>query len=280
MAEDVILARALRAADKAAQRKPAAPDAIVLYRSRRICLLLPEMATVVRMAPVDEPSIAAADRELAVSRHLVERGAPVVGPAEAMPSKPFIVEGMVATLWPHVAHTQADYEDRDAVARAAYALRSVQDALIDYSGALPSYSERIEECAGLLRDRRPLTQLSAEDRAFLLRAYDRLRQSLAAFTIPATPIHGDAHMGNVFITPAGPLWTDFETACLGPREWDAAGVPHLPAFEPLDSGLYAALSDMRSLCVAVWCSALAHDPEKRAAAQYQLAQLKSRSSLQ
>jgi hypothetical protein len=33
---------------------------------------------------------------------------------------------------------------------------------------------------------------------------------------------------------------------------------------------------MRSLCVAVWCSALAEDPEKRAAAQYQLKRLKQR----
>jgi hypothetical protein len=144
----------------------------------------------------------------------------------------------------------------------------------------PFLSERIEECAGLLHDRRALPELSDDDRAFLLRAYDRLGHSLAAFTIPAMPVHGDAHMGNVFITPTGPLWTDFETACFGPREWDAAGVPHLPAFEPLDSGLYAALSDMCSLCVAVWCSALAHDPEKRAAAQYQLKQLKGHSSLQ
>jgi hypothetical protein len=39
---DDILGRALRAADKVARREPGAPAAIVLYRSRRICLLLPE----------------------------------------------------------------------------------------------------------------------------------------------------------------------------------------------------------------------------------------------
>jgi hypothetical protein len=70
------------------------------------------------------------------------------------------------------------------------------------------------------------------------------------------------------------LWTDFETACLGPREWDAAAAAHLPAFQPLDAQLYAVLSDMRSLCVVVWRSALAGDPEKRAAAEYQMAPLR------
>ena len=260
LAKDEILARALRAANRVAHRGAGAPEAVVLYRSRRICLLLPELATVARMVPADEANVATEARELAVSRYLAERGAPVVGPAATMPAAPFIEEGMVVTLWPHIAHAEAHYDSPQDVADAAYALRRVHDALADYPGALPSYAERIEECAALLRKPGALPALADDDRTFLMRAYERLSHSLAAFAIRSLPIHGDAHLGNVFVTPGGPLWTDFETVCLGPREWDAAGVPHLPAFQPLDAQLYAVLSGMRSLCVVVWCSVLAGDP--------------------
>jgi aminoglycoside phosphotransferase (APT) family kinase protein len=278
MSADEVLTRALRAADRTARRGPSAPEAIVLYRSRRICLLLPEIATVVRLAPADEASLEAAARELDVSRYLAERCAPVVGPAKDAPEKPVVAEGFVATLWPHVDHTEAGYDDRREVARAAHALRRVHEAFADYPGALPAYSDRIEECGRLLRRADALPALAEEDRAFLLRAYDGLSRSLADFSTAALPIHGDAHMGNVFFTPKGPLWTDFETACLGPREWDAAAALHPPAFQPFDAKLYDILCDMRSLCVVVWCSALAGDPEKRDAARNQLAQLRRRLS--
>ncbi|WP_158814964.1 aminoglycoside phosphotransferase family protein [Methylocapsa sp. S129] len=278
MVEDEVLTRALRAANRVARRGAGAPEAVVLYRSRRICVLLPELATVARIALADDESLAASARELAVSRYLAARGAPAVGPSQAMPSTPFVEEGMAVTLWPHVAHATADYDDPEEVARAAFALRRVHDAFVDYPGKLPSYVERIEECAAPLRRGDGLPAMADEDRMFLLCAYEQLSRSLAGFVVRSSPIHGDAHMGNVFLTSAGPLWTDFETACVGPREWDATGVPHLPAFEPVDAPLYALLSDLRSLCVVVWCSALAADPDKRGAAEYHLARLKERGA--
>jgi thiamine kinase-like enzyme len=191
-----------------------------------------------------------------------------------MPSKPFIEDGLAVTLWPHVVHVKADYDDGEALSAAAQALRRVHDALADYPGELPVYSEKIEECAALLRDPAALPALAADDRMFLTRAYERLRGSLATLPVRLSRIHGDAHMGNVFITPGGPLWTDFEAASLGPREWDASGMPYLPAFQPLDSQVYSVMSGLRSLCVAVWCSVHAADPEKRAAAEYHLSRLR------
>ena len=72
----------------------------------------------------------------------------------------------------------------------------------------------------------------------------------------------------MLITAEGPRWTDFETACRGPREWDIGFLPGInPApFAPIDRDLLDALADLRSLCVAVWCFALYDVPEKREAA--------------
>jgi hypothetical protein len=273
--DDEVLARAMRATAKAASRAGVETgDPVVLYRSRRICVLLPGSAIVARIVPANDANLVAENRELSVSRYLFAKGAPVVGPSKIMPSEPYSEEGMLVSLWPHIVHGEADYHDADEVARAAHALQGIHDAFDDYPGVLPSYLDRIEECAKLLRDPAGLPILNADDRAFLRRTHDRLSNALATFDILPRPIHGDAHMGNVFITPSGPLWMDFEAASRGPREWDAAGAPYLPAFHSLNPEVYAIMSELRSVCVAVWCSALAADPDKAAAAQYQLTHLR------
>jgi hypothetical protein len=268
-------ARASRAASKAARLLGVSNvSPVVLRRSRHLSLLLPDLSSVARVSWATAENVAAATRALLVTRHLIERGAPIVAPSEMMPSEPFIEDGMAVTLWPHVVHVKADDVDGEAVVAAANALRRVQGALAEYPGELPSYAEKIEQCACLLGDPAALPALAAEDRIFLIQAYQRLDASLATLPVRPTPIHGDAHMGNVFFTPSGPLWTDFEAASLGPREWDAVGVPHLPAFQPIDLEVYGVMSSLRSLCVAVWCSALAADPDKRAAARYHLEHLR------
>jgi hypothetical protein len=276
LSDQEILARAFRAVERAMRRAGAPRVRLeILYRSRRICLLAPEISTVARVTPAEPHGLAAATRELDVARYLSERDAPVVAPSSAMPREPWIEEGMIVTLWRHVAHRKADYDDEGTVADAAFALRRVHEALADYPGALPPYLERIEECARLLRRSTAPPILSDGDRKFLLHTYDRLHEALDTFDVGAWPIHGDAHMGNVFVTAGGCLWTDFETASLGPYEWDAAGAPHLAAFRALDPKLFAVMSELRSLCVTVWCSALAADPAKRAAAGHHLARLRA-----
>ena len=62
------------------------------------------------------------------------------------PSEPFIVDGMVMTLWPHIAHEKLDDCD-EGLRAAARGVRRVHDALATYPGELPSYAEKVEECA-------------------------------------------------------------------------------------------------------------------------------------
>lgn len=271
--DDERLARAIAAAKKAA-RLAGDSEARVLYRSRRVALLLPAIAAVARVGPADPACLAADARELNVARHLAKSGAPVVGPSAFMPPAPIVVEDLAVTFWPNVEHASRGYEDRGAVAEAADALRRVHERFANYSGPLPSYWERIEACGALLRRRDTLPSLNGGDRAFLLKTYERVCAALSGRNVPNVPIHGDAHMDNVFFTPAGALWTDFETACLGPREWDVAALSHPAGFTALDPNLYELLADLRSVCVIVWCSTLAHDPKKRETAREQLARLR------
>jgi hypothetical protein len=159
------------------------------------------------------------------------------------------------------------------------ALRRVHDALADFPGELPSFRTVIEKCRTLLEDESALPALSAADRAFLLGVYGRSIAGLDALPLKLVPIHGDAGAHNVFITSQGARYSDFENVSLGPREWDIGFLPpdiDPTAFEPVNRGLLSILSDLRSLCVSVWCWAKYDMPEKREAAEYHLGYLKGR----
>jgi Ser/Thr protein kinase RdoA (MazF antagonist) len=60
------------------------------------------------------------------------------------------------------------------------------------------------------------------DAAVLARAGERTLAAAEALDLPLQPVHGDAHLGNVLVTRAGQLWSDFEDTFLGPVGWDLA----------------------------------------------------------
>ncbi|MGD0190491.1 MAG: aminoglycoside phosphotransferase family protein [Rhizomicrobium sp.] len=250
-------------------------DPVLLDSARHICLLLPELSIVARVFSAGERNIAAAKRELDVARYLAEKGMPVVGPSHAMPPEPLVLEEMSVTLWPFVPHEKKDDEDQEAVRLAARSLRQVHDALADYPGELPSLTAKFVACASQLRHPQALPVLHEGDNGFLLSIHDRLLESLAKLPVSPVPLHGDAWLGNVFFTPHGPLWTDFEAACLGPREWDAAGTPCPSAFPQLHPEILAIMTALRSVCTVVWCAGSPGDARKREAVDYHLARLKA-----
>ena len=54
---------------------------------------------------------------------------------------------------------------------------------------------------------------------------DRITDSLDQLKgLPAQPLHGDAHMGNLMNTTRGLLLTDWEDTFTGPVEWDIASL--------------------------------------------------------
>ena len=278
MAEDPFTARAMRAAAEIIRQlgvgrvRPR-----LLNDSNNVSIRLSPLPIVVRVfGGADDGGVRAA-RELEVALHLARKGAPIVPPVSGLPPGPHPVDGLAVTLWTFVEHRPAEESDSGAAARA---LRLVHDALMDFPGALPAFGDTSRRAQALLNDVSALPALPPADRAFLIAAHERIMARLAALPMPPLPIHGDAHLGNVLITADGARWTDFETACRGPRAWDIGFLPEAdPAlFEPIDRELDAALADLRSLCVAVWCFARYDRPEKREAADFHLGWLKQRAA--
>jgi hypothetical protein len=134
------------------------------------------------------------------------------------------------------------------------------------------------KCHALLQNKVAMSALPAADRDFLLMAYSRLMTALDALSFKRVPIHGDAGPHNVFMAAEGAIYADFAQVTLGPREWDIGFLPEseLTAFGVIDRELLSVLSDLRSLCVAVWCWGKYDMPEKREAADYHLEYLKER----
>jgi len=216
-------------------------------------------------------------REIQVASHLSRCGAPVLTPLVEK-AGPYVFAGCVVTFWPFVPDARPGKEADAGL--AAETLAIVHDALRDYAGALPSYTRSLDHCWSLLVDDGKTPELARGDRDLLRREFLRLRDVIAVSSGPAVPLHGDAHMGNLLIGPHGPLWIDFEDACLGPREYDIACLPPAapPLFSEIDTTLVGSFADMRSICVAVWCWAdMARSPEAREAAWYHLGRVRQRA---
>jgi hypothetical protein len=251
---------------------------VLLHHSEHITVLWPSVETVARIVLSSDDAPERLSRELAVARHLAERMAPIGPPSAMFPAGPHFRGKFGMTLWQFVAHAPADGDNPAHVTAAATALRRIHQALADYPGSLPAFRTKVDRCRLLLEDRSSLAALVDADRKFLLIAYYRIIRAIDSLPIEIVPIHGDAGLHNVLITAEGARYIDFEAVSLGPREWDVGGLPDadLRLFEPIHRGRLSVLSDLRSLCVTVWCFAAYDIPGKREAADYHLAYLKER----
>lgn len=213
-------------------------------------------------------------RELEVARFLAARNAPTTRPSCVLPAGPHQARGAVVSLWEYCVHDARADVDPGSAGRA---LAEVHRALAGYDGLLPPFTIQIEDAGRIVADH-PLPALAPEDRAFLTETHLRLSAALAGRPLVMRPLHGEAHLGNVLATPAGPRWTDFEASCRGPVEWDLAGlgVDALDHSVHVDRDLLELMGRLRSLCVAVWCwTKPDRAPELREAAEHHLHRLQA-----
>jgi hypothetical protein len=209
------------------------------------------------------------EREVAVASYLAERQAPVVHPSDDPPAGPHESQsGPTVSLWRYYEHVKA----KDVTAAAA-ALRAVHTTLAGYPGDLPSFMLEFDGISRLLAGSDALSALGEDEHWFLLDVEELLRAELAKMGGKDQVLHGAPHFGNLLKTPAGLLWTDFETACRGPLEWDLAGFPSgaEAMFPEADGERLQKLRLVRSLTVSVKCWAqFGRAPEVDEAARHHL----------
>lgn len=141
--------------------------------------------------------------ELAVASHAARAGAPVVPPSDLLDPGPHEHGGQIVCFWQYVEPAG----ELDPAA-AGVGLRAIHEALVDYPGELPE--RHTADTHELLDSVEP-----SADVEFLRELASRRTAG------PVQALHGDAHLGNCL---PGPLWHDFETACLGSREFDLAAL--------------------------------------------------------
>jgi Ser/Thr protein kinase RdoA (MazF antagonist) len=152
------------------------------------------------------------EKELCVARWLAAAGVPAVRVYEEI-DQPLLVDGHPVTFW-HTVTGGDPVPTHVDLARLLAAFHAAGDCpceLADFDPLRTSKSRLAEADRVTPGDRDFLSERCAE-------LNDQLRHLV--FALPPGPIHGDAHTNNLLTDRGQVVLLDFESAAVGPREWD------------------------------------------------------------
>ena len=157
------------------------------------------------------------ERETAVAAHLTLHHAPVIPLHPDIPATAHQQEGYAMNFWQFVTATNAEPDARE-IGRTLYQCHEI---LRHFPEPLPSLA--------ILHETLAILETSVEKSYFDAATVELLKRHLqhsidVLAPLPAQPLHGDAHMGNLMMTTQGLLWADCEDAFSGPVEWDLASI--------------------------------------------------------
>jgi Ser/Thr protein kinase RdoA (MazF antagonist) len=151
-------------------------------------------------------------RELCVARWLAARNVPAVRVCDEI-EQPIVVNGHPVTFWRSVTGGDPVPNHID-LARLLAAFHRAPDCPCELADFDPLHTSQ---------SRLAKAHTVAPDvRDFMQNRCDELNGELQdlAFALPRGPIHGDAHTSNLLADHGQVVLLDFETAAVGPREWD------------------------------------------------------------
>ncbi len=156
-------------------------------------------------------------RETAVAAHLTRHHAPVIPLHPDLPATAHQHEGYAMNFWQFVTAIEEKPEPREI----GSTLYQCHEILRHFPEPLPSLA--------ILHETLAILETSVEKSYFDAATVELLKRHLlqsidVLAPLPAQPLHGDAHLGNLMMTTQGMLWTDWEDAFSGPVEWDLASI--------------------------------------------------------
>jgi Ser/Thr protein kinase RdoA (MazF antagonist) len=239
---------------------------VVLSDSNNVVLWLRPAPVVAKVATGHYRRLAV---ELAVAKHLLIQGAPIVAPADDLPQEVHHLEDWEVTFWTYQPHGRNEPDPADL----GGALCELHEALLSYQGPLPSYGDELSVVAEVLTGTGRIAALPAADRQLLASALSHFLAKLEQLHIEERPLHGSPHSGNLLVVDDAVRFLDFETACVGPLEWDLAHVGdevvrHYPA--RVNSTVLSVCRALVSVKTATWCWAKFEHPALRWHAKHHL----------
>ncbi len=195
-------------------------DAVVLHDSNRLAVRLLPCDVLVRVAHVAHQ--AGAEFEVEVARRLAETDSPVAALEPRVEPRVYLRDGFVVTLWTYYEPVSP----RDvAPAEYAQALERLHAGMRGIDFTAPHFTDRVAEAQRLVGNRAHTPKLGDADRELLSNTLRKLRWAIGQRGAAEQLLHGEPHPGNVLRTKNGLLFTDLETCCRGPVEFDVAHVP-------------------------------------------------------
>ena len=175
-------------------------------------------------------------------------------------------------------------------AAAGEALRRIHELALSFEGELSRFWPP-DEARRLVASSDVRHGLTPAEQKLVSEAVAQLIERLPERS--AQPLHGDAHIWNTLQTRAGPRWLDFDEACRGPLEWDAATMiesdwvfgprgdvraAYAAAFgDRFDQRELAPWVELRVALIVLWLAVHAHgNPGERDELEHLLAWLRPR----
>jgi hypothetical protein len=195
-------------------------DAVVLHDSNRLALRLRPCDVLARVARREGQG--GAEFEIDVARRLAETDSPVASLDPRVEPRVYVRDGFVVTLWTYyepVSHPGV------GAAEYARALERLHSGMRQVDFIAPHFTDRVAEAQSLVADRAQTPDLRDADRDLLSHTLRKMTWAIGQRDAAEQLLHGEPHPGNLLKTKDGLLYTDLETCCRGPVEFDVAHVP-------------------------------------------------------